>query len=66
MAGGVNGTTGPRVQLPVGAVSLVEQGLVTAHYHLMEVTNARPMVQMTPKQMPATPIHAPVQNGLLI
>ena len=49
MEGGVSGVTGLLAQLLVRVVSIAEQGLVTARRQLMEVENARLMVQVTPK-----------------
>ena len=66
MVDGVRGLAGLLVQLLVGAVSVTEQGLVTAHHQLMEAANARPTVQVTLTQKPATTTHAPVRNSPLI
>ena len=54
MVDGIRGLTGPLAQLLVGAVSVTEQGLVTAHHRLMGVMNARLTVQMPLQQKPAT------------
>ena len=66
MADGVHTLDGPLAQLPAGGVSIAEQGLVTARHQLMEVENARLMVQLTPTQNPATPIRAQVRNSLSV
>ena len=64
MVDGVRILAGPHVQLPVGVVTTAEQGRVTAHHQLMEVENARIMVQATSRQNPVTPTHAQVRNNL--
>ena len=59
MGDGEHTIAGLAAHLLVGLVSVVEQGLVTTLRQLMEVVNARPTGQVTPKQKAAIPI--PVQ-----
>ena len=64
MVDGVRGLTGPLAQLLVGAVSVTEQELVTAHRQIMGVMNARRTVQVTLRQKPATTTIAQVSDSL--
>ena len=64
MVDGVHTLAGTVAQLLVGMVSVAEQGLVTVHRQLMEVSNAQQTVQVTRKQRSATPTHAQVLKRL--
>ena len=64
MGDGVLTIAGPAAQLPVGVVSVSEQGLATAHHQRMGEANAQRTAQVILKQKTAILIHAQVLHIL--
>ena len=64
MVAGVRLLTGLIALCLVELGSIAEREFVTAQRQLMVVMTALPMVQATPKQKTATPIHAQVRSSL--